>query len=143
MDAAGLTAYAAVFYILWGVNYTMMDIPYWSMVPAFTSSGKEREGLSALARSCAGVGSAIISIITVKAVSALGHAFGGDELNYERIGYSKMALIVAAVFVVFISITCFFIKEKSTVDMETASVKEMFGALIRNDQAIFGGKGHG
>ncbi len=136
MDAAGLTAYAAVFYILWGVTYTMMDIPYWSMVPAFTSSGKEREGLSALARSCAGVGSAIISIITVKAVSALGHVFGGDELNYERIGYSKMALIVAAVFVVFISITCFFIKEKSTVDMETASVKEMFGALIRNDQAI-------
>ncbi|MBR5406645.1 MAG: MFS transporter [Lachnospiraceae bacterium] len=136
MDPKGLTAYAAVFYILWGVTYTMMDIPYWSMVPAFTKSGKEREGLSALARSCAGVGSAIISIITVKAVSALGHAFGGNDSTYERIGYSKMALIVALVFIAFISITCLFIKEKSTVDMETASVKEMFSALLRNDQAI-------
>ena len=36
MDAKGLTAYAAIFYILWGVTYTMMDIPYWSMIPAFT-----------------------------------------------------------------------------------------------------------
>ncbi|MBQ8946278.1 MAG: MFS transporter [Lachnospiraceae bacterium] len=136
LDGAGLTAYAAIFYILWGVTYTMMDIPYWSMVPAFTESGKEREDLSALARSCAGVGSAIISIITVKAVSALGHAFGGDETNYERIGYSKMALVVALIFIVFITITCVFIKEKSTVDMETVSIGDMFKALISNDQAI-------
>ena len=49
----GLVAYAAIFYILWGVTYTMMDIPYWSMVPAFTEGGKERENLSALSRSCA------------------------------------------------------------------------------------------
>ncbi|MBQ3774131.1 MAG: MFS transporter, partial [Pseudobutyrivibrio sp.] len=55
-SAKGIVAYAAVTYIMWGVTYTMMDIPYWSMVPAFTESGKEREGLSALARSCAGVG---------------------------------------------------------------------------------------
>ena len=63
LSGSGLVAYAAVTYILWGVTYTMMDIPYWSMVPAFTESGKERENLSALARSCAGVGSAIISIV--------------------------------------------------------------------------------
>mgnify|MGYP002622782711 CR=1 FL=1 len=136
LDGAGLVAYAAIFYILWGVTYTMMDIPFWSMVPAFTESGKEREGLSALARSCAGVGSAIISIITVKAVSALGHAFGGGESDYERIGYSKMALFVALVFIMFITITCVLIREKSTVDMETVSIGDMFKALLANDQAI-------
>lgn len=136
LDGPGLTAYAAAFYIIWGVTYTMMDIPYWSMVPAFTRSGKEREGLSALARSCAGVGSAIISIITVKAVSVLGHAAGGTDSDYERLGYSRLALIVAVLFVVFITITCLVIKEKSTVDVKTASVKEMFSALISNDQAI-------
>ena len=136
LDGPGLTAYAAAFYIIWGVTYTMMDIPYWSMVPAFTKSGKEREGLSALARSCAGVGSAIISIITVKAVSALGHAAGGTDADYERLGYSRLALIVAVLFVVFITITCLVIKEKSTVDVKSASVKEMFSALLSNDQAI-------
>ena len=42
LDGSGLVAYAAVTYILWGVTYTMMDIPFWSMIPAFTHSGKER-----------------------------------------------------------------------------------------------------
>lgn len=136
LSGGGLIAYAAVTYILWGVTYTMMDIPYWSMIPAFTESGKEREGLSALARSCAGVGSALISIVTVMAVSTLGHMMGGTESNYELLGYSRLSVIVAVVFVVFIAITCIFIKEKSTVDMEAASVKDMFKALIQNDQAM-------
>lgn len=110
LSGGGLVAYAAVTYILWGVTYTMMDIPYWSMVPAFTQAGKERENLSALARSCAGVGSAIISIVTVMAVSALGHAFGSDA-DYERVGFKYVALIVAILFVVFITITCVTIRE--------------------------------
>ena len=72
LDGGGLVAYAAVTYVLWGVTYTMMDIPYWSMIPAFTEGGKEREGLSTMARSCAGVGSAIITIITMLCVYRLG-----------------------------------------------------------------------
>lgn len=137
LDSAGLVAYASVTYILWGLTYTMMDIPYWSMIPAFTQSGKEREGLSAFARSCAGVGSALISIITVMSVAALGRKFGGTTDNeINRIGYSKFALIIAILFVVFITITCLVIKEKSTVDMKSASIKDMFKALIQNDQAM-------
>lgn len=129
LDGAGLTAYAAVFYIIWGVTYTMMDIPYWSMIPAFTNGGKEREGLTTLARSCAGVGSAIITIFTMMLV----HALGG---NNERVGFKYLALIVSILFVVFIGITVFTIKEKSSVDMETPSVGTMFKALINNDQAM-------
>lgn len=129
LDGAGLTAYAAVFYIIWGVTYTMMDIPYWSMIPAFTNGGKEREGLTTLARSCAGVGSAIITIFTMMLV----HALGG---NNERVGFKYLALIIAILFVVFIGITVFTIKEKSSVDMETPSVGTMFKALINNDQAM-------
>ena len=40
LTGSGLAVYAAVFYILWGVTYTMMDIPYWSMIPAFTEGGR-------------------------------------------------------------------------------------------------------
>lgn len=137
MNASGMLLYASVTYILWGVTYTMMDIPYWSMVPAFTESGKERESLSAFARSCAGVGSALISIVTVKVVIALGTKLGGDtETEINRIGYSKFALIIAVLFVIFTLITCIFIKEKSSVDMQTASVKDMIKALVSNSQAM-------
>ena len=129
LDGGGLVAYAAVTYILWGVTYTMMDIPYWSMIPAFTKGGKEREGLTTLARSCAGVGSALVTIFTMMIV----HAIGG---NNERAGFRYFALIVAVIFVVFITITCLAIKEQSTVDMKSPSVGEMFKALLSNDQAM-------
>lgn len=138
LDAAGLTAWAAVFYILWGVTYTMMDIPYWSMIPAFTEGGKERENLTTLARSCAGVGSAITTIFTMKLVQKLGTIFatGQSSKEVERIGFMILSGVVAVLFVVFIVVTCITIKEKSTVDMKTATVGEMFSALVKNDQAM-------
>ncbi len=129
LDAKGLTAYAAVTYILWGITYTMMDIPYWSMIPAFTESGKEREAMSTLGRSCAGVGSAIVTIVTMIAVYRLGGA-------NERVGFMWFSLIIAVLFIVFISVTCINIRERSTVDMETATVSQMFSALLKNDQAM-------
>ena len=46
LDEAALMIYFCVVYILWGVTYTMMDIPYWSMIPAVTRTPKDRENLS-------------------------------------------------------------------------------------------------
>ena len=129
LDGGGLVAYAAITYVLWGVTYTMMDIPFWSMIPAFTEGGKERENLSTLARSCAGVGSALVTIITMWCVYALGK---GDE----RSGFARFALILALLFVAFILITCVSIREKSTVDVKSPSVKQMFTSLLQNDQAM-------
>ena len=139
LDAKGLVAYAAVTYILWGVTYTMMDIPYWSMIPAFTKSGKEREGLTTLARSCAGVGSALVTIFTVMIVNAIGKAIAGADATAKQVeiaGFKWFALIVAVLFVIFITITCINIKEQATVDMDSPSVGQMFKALITNDQAM-------
>ncbi|MDO4303129.1 MAG: glycoside-pentoside-hexuronide (GPH):cation symporter [Bacillota bacterium] len=129
LSGSGLVAYAAITYVLWGVTYTMMDIPFWSMIPAFTEGGKEREGLSTLARSCAGVGSAIVTIITMKCVYTLGQ---GDE----RIGFRWFAFIIAVLFIIFTVLACITIREKSTVDVDSPSVKQMFKALVQNDQAV-------
>ncbi len=139
MDAAGLTAYAAVFYILWGVTYTMMDIPYWSMIPAFTEGGRERENLTTLARTCAGIGSAIITVFTMMLVPMLGNLFAGADAGarmIEIVGFKYFSLIVAILFVVFTALTCINVKEKSTAEMETVSVGQMFKALVQNDQAM-------
>lgn len=129
LSGKGLVAYAAITYVLWGVTYTMMDIPFWSMIPAFTEGGKERENLSTLARSCAGVGSALITVITMKCVYFMGQ-------GNERIGFKWFSLVIAVIFVIAITITCLSIKEKSTVDVEAPSVGQMFRALFQNDQAV-------
>ncbi len=129
MSGTGLMVYFSVIYILWGVTYTMMDIPYWSMIPAVTDTPKDRENLSVVGRTCAGVGSAVIQVGTLLAVAALG---GGNE----RAGFGRIALIVAAVFVAAEVFCCAKVREHDIGRMETSSVGEMFKALFRNDQAM-------
>ena len=82
-----MMVYFSVIYILWGVTYTMMDIPYWSMIPAVTRTPADRENLSVVGRTCAGVGSALIAMFTMLLVGAL----GGDS---ERTGFRWVALLV-------------------------------------------------
>ena len=129
LDEAALMVYFSVVYILWGVTYTMMDIPYWSMIPAVTRTPKDRENLSMVGRTCAGVGSALIAMFTMLLVGAL----GGDS---ERAGFRWVALIVAVIFAVTELVCCISMKETTPSEMKTATVKEMFSALFRNDQAM-------
>lgn len=126
---AALGVFFSVIYILWGVTYTMMDIPYWSMIPAITSTPKDTENLSVIGRTCAGVGNALISMLTMMLVGILGG-------HSERLGFSRLALIVAVVFVVTEIICAANVRERADSSMQTSSVKEMFRALFRNDQAL-------
>ena len=129
LHGTGLMVYFGVIYILWGVTYTMMDIPYWSMIPAVTDTPKDRENLSVVGRTCAGVGSAVIQVGTLLAVAFLG-------AGNERVGFGRIALVVAAVFVAAEVFCCAKVREHDIGKMETSSVGEMFKALFRNDQAM-------
>ena len=130
LSGSSLMTYFSVIYILWGVTYTMMDIPYWSMIPAVTDNAKDRENMSVVGRTCAGVGNALITIGTVMAVAMLGK-------GNERAGFGKFAIIVAVIFVIAEAVLFFCIKEtKNEEKMETVSIKEMFSSLFHNDQAM-------
>ena len=129
LEGAAMMVYFSVIYILWGVTYTMMDIPYWSMIPAVTRTPADRENLSVVGRTCAGVGSALIAMFTMLLVGAL----GGDS---ERTGFRWVALLVAVIFVVTEAICCASVKETGSAEIKTATVGEMFKALFSNDQAL-------
>lgn len=122
-----LLIFVSVAYILWGVTYTLLDIPYWSMIPSITNSGKEREDISVVARSCAGLGNAIITIVTMILVPILG--FGE-----ERLGFQAFAAIIAVLFVFTAIITVVNVKERNDIKDKPATVKQMIRALITNDQ---------
>ena len=129
LSEAGMMVYFSVVYILWGVTYTMMDIPYWSMIPAVTRTLKDRETLSVGGRTCAGGGSALIAMFTMLLVGAL----GGSS---ERTGFRYVALIVSGIFVVTEIICCAHVMENAPTEMKTATVQVMFSAQYRTDQAM-------
>ena len=53
-------AYVAVMYILYGMTYTIMDVPYWSWLPNLSSDPQEREKISVIPRIFASLGGFII-----------------------------------------------------------------------------------
>ena len=129
VQGTALMVYFTAVYILWGVTYTMMDIPYWSMIPAVTRTPAERESLSVIGRTCAGVGSAIVTMFTMLLVGV----FGGSS---ERQGFKTVALLVAGCFVIAEVLCCLLFREKSRSESRVAGIREMFTALFRNDQAM-------
>ena len=136
LKGSGLNLYFAIIYILWGMTYTMMDIPYWSLIPAVTKEPAEREAISVVGRTCAGVGNALITVFAMRSVQLIG---GGITKANEYAGFKTVSLIVAAVFIVVEAILFFAIKEPANTKNEetkTASIKEMFQALFDNDQAM-------
>ena len=130
----GQKLWLTIFYLAWGVTYTLMDIPFWSMIPAITRPGADREGLSSLARSCSAIGDAIPTVLTMTVVPIIS---GSRVIADYKIGFKYWALLIAVVFV--ISELCvFFVVPEPTQDteMEAPGVAEMFGSLLRNDQAM-------
>lgn len=42
LSGVGLCVFATAAYIMWGMTYTIMDIPYWSIIPNLTTNPEER-----------------------------------------------------------------------------------------------------
>ena len=123
-----------IFYFAWGITYTLMDIPFWSMIPAITEPGRDREGLSSLARTCAGIGDAIPTVLTMTLVPFLS---ASTEVADYRIGFRYWALIVAVVFVISEAVCVWAVPEKPMEsDALATGVADMFRSLFRNDQAM-------
>lgn len=128
LQGGSLLVYASAAYVLWGVTYTLMDIPFWSMIPAITHPGKERETLSVIGRTSSSVGYAIPTILTLLVVPVIASS--------ERLGFSYFALAVAVIFVITEIICVCQVKEKTTVDRQAPKVSEMLRSMLANDQTL-------
>ncbi|MDD3026522.1 MAG: glycoside-pentoside-hexuronide (GPH):cation symporter [Erysipelotrichaceae bacterium] len=123
-----LAIFATVAYVLWGMTYTIMDIPYWSTIPNLTSNPEEREKISVLPRIFASMGqSLIIAGFGVQIINGLG---GG------QVGYHNFALIIAATFIFTIGVTVFNlpVQKAVTKKAEKLNFKKILNIIKENDQ---------
>jgi melibiose permease len=128
IEGKGYLVWCSVFYILWGMTYTIMDIPYWSLVPALTDDENERSQISAIPRIFASCAWLVINSFGLILVSKFG---AGDDVR----GFSILASIIAIVFIIASILTCLTCKERViTPKAEKTSVKGMLNVLLKNDQ---------
>lgn len=124
----------AVFYLLWGISFTINDISYWSMLPVLSVDQKEREKIGSIARICANIGLFFVVSAIVPITNAL-----GDKAGSLQKGYFIFAIIVVIVMLLGQCITLFGVKEADiiTAEKKSTSIKEMVWIIFKNDQLLY------
>lgn len=137
LSGTKLYIYIGAMYILWGMTNTMADIPYWSMVPSFTSDPEDRNLVSTVARTFSGLGQGIITIATPIILPMLSTGITTDK-GYSATGFSRWAGICACLLVLFSTICILATKEKHVVYNTNAkfSLKKIFSVIAHNDQLV-------
>lgn len=130
-EGTTLYIYAAGAYILWGLTYTIVDVPYWSLIPALSSSRQEREKLVVWPRLFASLAWFITGTYGLHIVGELGNGNQGD-------GFFNAAMLIAVLFVMSAFLIARNVKEKvAPVNAEAAkkfSFKDVLTIIGKNDQ---------
>ncbi len=132
-----LYIYVAFMYVFWGMTNTMADIPFWSMVPSFTSDPKERDGIATIARTFSGLGQGIVSILAPVMIPLLSATTINGEKVRDAQGYSIWTLICSASLIFFATIAMRNTKERVLVTpKEKFTFKKIFRVAKNNDQLL-------
>lgn len=131
LSGKAYATYVAILYILWGLTYTIEDIPYWSMVPSLTNDPNERDQISSIPRFFASLAWLVVGSGGFTIIAFLGN---GNHAS----GFSKFAMIIALIFIVASTITCLNCKEayETKSNTEKTTVKKMLEILFKNDQVL-------
>ncbi len=137
MSGTKLYLYIGIMYILWGMTNTMADIPYWSMVPSFTTDPNDRNMVSTVARTFSGLGQGIVTVASPIILPLLSTGITTDK-GYSATGFSRWAGILALLLILFSTICVLSTKEHNIVrgPKTKFSFKKIFTVIAHNDQLV-------
>ena len=119
-----------VAYLLWDITYGINDIGYWTLLPVLSSDQKQREKTGAFARICANIGMYIVMVAWQPLTSGLGDT---------PAVWFWCAVVIAIIYLLGLLFPLLGIKEKRVAPekQESTTVRQMFRALLKNDQLMW------
>lgn len=132
--AALIIAWAAISYILWGMTYTIGDIPLWGVTSLMTEDQNDRAKVLSLARAVANVGMiGTMFTMIAPAFQGMWKAQGMDEAHSLRAAYITLAVVMTVFASILFQFAGFSVKEKVAPQSEkTYTIKENFKIMFGN-----------
>ena len=129
-----IIGWAAVSYILWGMSYTVGDIPLWGVTSLMTDDEGDRAKALSLARIVANVG-AIGMLITFagKAFSGTFQKKGMDLIHADKASYMIVALALTVFATILFQFSGLSVKERVQQSEKKYTMKENFKIMLSND----------
>ena len=127
-DFAYVAAFALL-YLLWGLTWTMNDIPYWALLPALTLDQKQRERIGALAKifSTIGLFSVVVAIIPVT------KALGDDTRAWFLFTGGVVTIMLAGQVVTLVGVR----EPRLAVEQPKVTLRELWRVVVGNDQLLW------
>ena len=136
-----------VFYVLWSMAYTAVDVPYWSLATSMTSNTFQRGTMLTIARLLCTAGSGVVSIVVPPLADTITASYYVEVDGVKTLidGYTaydvaqalqKYYVIIVAVIVI-ISLPFFYLgfkksKERFYDPTQTLTLKENLSLLFKN-----------
>ena len=109
-----LAVYCAVVYVVWGMVYTMADVPFWSIPNVITPNSDERSHVVSFTKIWNAVGSALPEVFFLIAGFVLPKIISAaDPIAYNKKKYLIIAVLIVAIGSVMYINSYFHIKERN------------------------------
>ncbi|MBR5112945.1 MAG: MFS transporter [Clostridia bacterium] len=112
-SATALMVFAAVVYVLWGMTYTMADVPFWCLPNVMTPDAKERGSVISFTKIINSIGSALPEIFFLAAGFLLPKIIStADPLAYDKKRYLIIAIVTVGIGIIMYINSYFHVKER-------------------------------
>ena len=107
-----LMVYAAVTYVLWGMCYTLADVPFWGLPNLMTPNADERGYVISYTKNLNSIGSALPEVLFLVAGFTLPTLLGSTGIEYEKQRYLIITVVCVVIGMVMYGNSYFHINER-------------------------------
>ncbi len=119
--------YFGIVYVMWGMIYTIADVPYWGLAGSITVTIPDRVSLIALARTL----QAIALAVTTIASPLLAHWLSFSDKTTAA-GWTRTAIIVSIIGMSLFTLAFFNTEEKVPLPQQKQTIQQMLKAIVTN-----------